>query len=279
MTDLIRLADQNIIAVQRVTDAVTDFVTRSWWAMSDYHSADQFVATVVPHILGGQVQIANLTDAYMASLMSEITGAHVAPIGLPVDKVSDLRNQVTLAQAYERPLTQVWFRQSQGMEFPDALKMGLQRAQAMVSLDMQLARTHASSIILQQTEGVTGYQRVLSGSENCKICEQAAKTHYSVDRLMPIHSKCDCTTSPIINDRAPLATSTNKQRSTASHSDMEFRGPVTDVRVEDHQELGPMLLMKQLAYNTFSPGPNGTWEFDGKGSASEAGIQTIAMAT
>jgi hypothetical protein len=145
-----------------------------------------------------------------------------------------------MAEAYERPFHQLWWKQSTGAEFPDALRWGLDRAQAMSSLDIQLARTHATAVGLQEMDGVQRYQRVLSGAENCKLCVTAAKNVYKVSRLMPIHAHCDCTVMPVVDGHAPKANRINDKRDSLT-PDEERKGPV---EVEDHGELGPILKLQ-----------------------------------
>lgn len=262
------LADQNMLAIKRVTDAVTSFVTRAWWALTDYHDPARFVEQVVPMILAGQQQVASLTDAYLSQLLTEATGSFVAPLAPAAELVTDLRAGVSLAEAYERPLRTTWWRQSSGVEFPDALRQGLQRAEAMVSLDMQMARTHASALVLMNEDGIKRYQRVLSGSENCDLCETAAKHIYKKTSLLPIHAKCDCTVMPVIEGRPPLANRINEDRTVVTKD----QTPQKEIGVESHNELGPVLVHKQDTYPKFAPKPDGTWEYEGRISRDDAAV-------
>lgn len=279
-----QLADANMAQVRRLTDRVLALAEQAWWALSDWHTPDEFVRQFLPLLTGAQIQTAALQDAYIAAIIAEATGAVAVPVGLAPELVTDLRQNTTMADAYARPFHTVWFEQSKGRDFPDALRLGLERLQHMISLDIQLARTHASAVILQQTDGIKRYQRVLSGSENCDICSVAARHIYKISSLMPIHTKCDCTVAPVIEGRPPLANRLNAQRdftSQESETGPEGKSPTTiakDVAVEEHGELGPVLTRKQPSYPTFTPGSDGTWNYEGRGTPAEAGVTPITKA-
>lgn len=238
--DLQALADQNMIAVGRISDTVQRMIAQVWWNLPDWHSPDQFLEQALDIIEGGQIQVGMLTNSYLEATASQIGGTPVVPVTLDTDAVTNLRQGVTMAEAYQRPFHQLWWKQSQGMEFPDALRWGLDRAQAMVSLDIQLARTHATAVVLQEMDGVQRYQRVLSGAENCKLCVTAAKNVYKVSRLMPIHAHCDCTVMPVVDGHPPKANRINAKRDSLT-PDEDRKGPVM---VEDHGELGPILKLE-----------------------------------
>lgn len=284
MATVEQLADANMAQVTRLTNRVLAMAEQAWWALSDWHSPDEFVRQFLPLLTGAQIQTAALQDAYIAAIMAEATGSFIAPVGVDPEQVTDLRMNTTMADAYARPFHTVWFEQSKGTEFPQALRLGLERLQHMVSLDIQLARTHASALILQQTDGVQRYQRVLSGSENCDICSVAARHIYKTSSLMPIHTKCDCTVAPVIEGRPPLANRLNAARDfTAQETETgpDGKSPTQiakDVAVENHGELGPVLTRKQSSYPTFSPGSDGTWNYEGRGTPAEAGVTSITKA-
>jgi len=268
--------------IRRLTDFTLAAVREAWWAMEDWHSPDKFLEAILPLIEGAQLQTASLTDAYLAALLSEAMGTPVAPLGLAPEQVTNLRAHTTMSDAYARPFQTVWYQQSLGREFPDALRLGLERAEHMLSLDIQLARTHAAAVILQQADGIQRYQRVLSGTENCDICSIAAKHIYKTSSLMPIHTKCDCTVAPVIEGRPPLANRINQER--------DFTAPDTEtvgadrkspskleheIGVEAHGELGPVLVRKQKAYQSFSPGSDGQWNFEGHVTESQAQVEML----
>ncbi len=244
--DLQALADQNMLAVGRISDTAQRLIAQVWWNLPDWHSPDLFLDRALDIIEGAQIQVGMLTNSYLEAVATEIAGSPMTPVTLDTDAVTNLRQGVTMAEAYERPFHQLWWKQSQGMEFPDALRWGLDRAQAMVSLDTQLARTHATAVVLQEMDGIQRYQRVLSGAENCKLCVTAAKNVYKVSRLMPIHAHCDCTVMPVVDGHPPKANRINDKRDSLTPEE-DRKGPVM---VEDHGELGPILKLESWDKST-----------------------------
>ncbi len=92
-----------MVQVSRLTGKTLELVRQAWYALTEWHSADEFLDRILPIINGAQVQTAALTDAYLAALISEATGQFTAPIGLAAEQVTDLRRNTTMAAAYERP--------------------------------------------------------------------------------------------------------------------------------------------------------------------------------
>lgn len=280
MATVEQLADANMAQVRALTQRATLLMRQAWWSLEDWHTADQFLERIIPIIAGAQLQTASLTDAYLAALLSEAMGAVIAPVGLAPEQVTNLRAGTTMLDAYARPFHTVWFEQSKGTEFPEALRLGLERAEHMLTMDIQLARTHAAALILQQTDGVQRYQRVLSGSENCDICSVAARHIYKTSSLMPIHTKCDCGVVPVIEGKPPLVTRLNQERD-FSTPETETAGPEKksptkleqEIGVEAHGELGPVLVRKQKTYQSFSPGEDGLWTYEGRITAEQAAVE------
>lgn len=277
-----QLADANMAQVRRVTDFTLAAVREAWWRLGDWHNPAPFIEAVLPLLEGAQIQTASLTDAYLSSLLTEaMGGSFIAPVGLDPQMVTDLRQNTTMADAYARPFHTLWYEQKKGTDFAQALRLGLERAEHMITLDIQMARTHASALILQQADGIQRYQRVLSGSENCDICSVAAKHVYKVSSLMPIHTKCDCTVAPVIEGRPPLANRINQSRDFTA-PDSETDGDpkkAPRIGVENHGELGPVLVRHQETYPTYSPNDDGTWSYDGRGTPREAGVKMMSTPT
>lgn len=250
MPTLEELADTNIVAVQRISAAVTSFVERAWWSLTDWHDPDSWMAQVLPVLRAGQVQTAAVTDAYLAAVLSEMTGEYVEPVAPEEEDVTELRIGVSMLDAYRRPFHQVWWRQSEGDEFPDALRSGLARAKQMTSFDLQLAKRQAAQIALMSTGTVTHYRRVLSGDENCETCTLASQRTFFVRDLMAIHANCDCTVMPVIEGLDP-ALNLNLQRAPREWQETPKTIQRREARrkrrernesfIKQHGELGPVL--------------------------------------
>lgn len=197
-----RYADQTATIRRRVVD----YITRVWRGLSAYRDTDidRFVAAVVPVVEGGQLQVAHLTDAYLAAVETAVLGQRVAPVGVAADKVTTqaLRG-VAGADLFHRAGVTVWTALAEGAPFDQARDRGLNRAVMAARTNLQLARTHATRDVLGRKTGVVGYRRTLTGSRSCALCVVASTQRYRKDRLMPIHPGCDCSVTPIWSDRDP----------------------------------------------------------------------------
>lgn len=165
-------------------------------------AADAFVAAMVPLVQASQQTMASLTSAYLAHLTSATAGGTTAPVGVPPELLSNLRG-ADLAQVYRRPYVQVWTDLSKGKPLDTAVAAGNRRAQSIVATDLQMARTKAAQVVMQNDKRVTGYRRVLVGAHSCGMCIVASSVRYHKSNLMPIHPGCDCAIAPILGHGDP----------------------------------------------------------------------------
>lgn len=214
---------------------VISYIQHTWGSLDSYRDADidRFVGAVVPVVTAGQVRVAALTDAYLATFQAAVLGGPVSPIGIPADLVTDetLRG-VPATDVYARTGPAVWTALANGSDIAAAAAIGLERASAMAATDLQLAKTHASRLVLAGNDNVVGYRRVLEGRKSCGLCVVASTQRYHRGDLMPIHPHCDCGVQPIFGDRDP-----GRLIEPVSSGDVE---PV----VHEHGELGPVLAVK-----------------------------------
>lgn len=184
---------------------VLDYVGRQWRGMESWRDADidAFVSRVVPVVEAGQVQIAAITDSYLAAVETQVRGA-VQPVGVPADIVNDLAMRgVETAEVYGRSGPAVWTELSNGVPLSTAVDLALNRLLATAATDMQLAHTHASRHVLSTKPYVVGHRRVLTGSKSCRLCVTASTQRYRSDELSPIHARCDCKVLPIYDTQDP----------------------------------------------------------------------------
>lgn len=238
-------ADAAIAAVRRKTIAHS----RSLWAGLPDYSDDGlavWLSTIVPLMSASQQTIASLTDIYLASVLSEMTGQSVDPVSIPAEMASGavLRNGVPPEIEYERPFKEIWYQLSQDKDFAEAVQLGEVRAQAMISTDLQLARTHASRYALSNAGpevGIVGYRRVLTSGSACSLCQIAATQRYHIADLMPIHNNCNCGIEPITGSRSIGqkidAKWVDAEPSEASAIPPDFSG----LSVRHNGEIGPVL--------------------------------------
>lgn len=272
MPSPISIIDNNIAAISRMQTLLADAIGRVWWSLDDWHDEKIFAQRVAPLVAATQLQVANITDITLARVLSELTGEPQETRGQRPEEVTDLRSGTTPLETYERPIKAVWWRQKAGAAFPDALRYGLSRALSMASVDVQLARTHTITNTLSLNPQVTGYKRVLSGSENCDLCRAASRNTYKKSRLLPIHAHCDCSVMPIVRAGSnPDVNQINQDRFNSEGSP-EIRRK--DVKVEQNNETGPMLIVKRPEYPLYTPSKDG-WEYAGMGSAKAADVDAL----
>lgn len=213
-------------------------------------AADAFVAAMVPAVQAAQQTMAALTSAYIAHLVAGAAGGTAAPVGVPAELLSRLRG-VDPALVYRRPYVQVWTDLAQGKDFPTAVAAGGRRAASLAATDLQLAKTKAAQVVMQNDERVTGYRRVLVGAHSCALCVLASTRWYSRGDLLSIHPGCDCAVAPLTGGARPdeipaaeLHAVVSRDLGTKYVKASGKEGPVdySDILVtHDHGELGPVL--------------------------------------
>lgn len=233
----------------RVREAVERFLRDTWLNMESYRDADidRMAARVVPVVLGAARQTGAMTSAFLAASATAALGEPVRPRA--AGAVAEVRG-VPASEVYRRPGATVWTALKDGKPLSAAVDEGLQRLLSLADTDLQLAQTHASRNFLSGDRRSTGFQRVLTGSENCGLCTLASTQRYHKERLMPVHPGCDCSVRPLYGDADP-GQIISPARLEALHeaaaeqlgaSDRSGRSPdYRDIVVRDHGEYGPTL--------------------------------------
>lgn len=223
------------------------FADLHWQALPSYRSddIDRLVAKVVPAVESGQRQVATLTDVYLARLAGRA--------GIGTTNVADLRG-VDNSIVYRRPAVTVYTALANGATFTDAVEQGRNRLASLVSTDMLMAMREQASTSMQ-AQGFRTYQRVLSGAENCALCEIASTQVYYAEDLLPIHPGCDCGVEPLDDPTQLDAGSVQLEQ---THSDVaDFAGSADrtgrhidyrKITVRRHGEYGPTLSWRKDAF-------------------------------
>lgn len=175
----------------QIRDRVLTFATALWGASTSLRDADvdRLVARLVPVVQGGQMQVANLTNAYIQRI-AELEGLKVAVAPIDRDQVIGYRG-VPAADVYRRPAVDTYTALAAGKPFTDARNEGMHRLASIVTTDVQQARTRQARAGYEFA-GFDYTVRVLSGAENCALCVIASTQRYNAGSLMPIHPGCDC---------------------------------------------------------------------------------------
>lgn len=174
-------------AVEQVRNRLLLVADRLWFNMVSYRDGDidRLVNLVVPHVQAGQIQIANLTEAYFQRVGSKA--------GIDVRWVTGGRG-VSADDVYRRPATTLYTALSEDKPMALAVEEGGRRLQSLISTDLQMAKVRQSQRSLSSA-GITAFIRVLTGRENCALCVIASTQRYWTKDLSPIHPGCDCSST------------------------------------------------------------------------------------
>lgn len=186
--DALTLAHQNLLADIRAR--LTDYATTLWGGLGSWRDTDvnRFVALMVPRVLAGQQQVANITDAYIAQLTSDGVAGRVdtnAIRGVPDD------------QLYRRPAATLYGNLADGKTLDQAQKAATTRLVSLVATGLQMTQVRQAHRTMARSRGVKAYRRVLRGPGDCALCIVASTQRYWKRDLLPIHPGCDCGVAPL----------------------------------------------------------------------------------
>lgn len=186
-----RLTVAYMAQVAAIRNRVLSYAVAMWGSSASLRNADvdRLIARIVPVVRGGQLQVAGVTNAYVAQL-AKLEG--VAAVLAPVDRatVAEYRG-VPAEEVYRRPAVTTYTALKDGKPFSTAREEGIQRLKSLVTTDVQQARNRQA----REAYSASGFDytvRTLSGSENCALCVIASTQRYHAAGLMPIHPGCDC---------------------------------------------------------------------------------------
>lgn len=258
--------------VKAVRGSVDKAVLGSWRNLSTYRSDDikRFARKVTPVVEAGQVQVASLTDAYLAQIEANVRKASVRPVGVPRKVVLDeTMRGVPAIDVYQRAGPTVWSSLAAGDTLDYATNKALARMLLTAATDLQLAKTHSSRHIFSQKDSVVGFRRVLSGGKTCALCAVAATQRYHSEDLLPIHPGCSCGVEPIFGDVDPgqvidpdgldsvhesiaerFGTGSESAREVPNFDDLDYKDVLV---VHEHGEIGPVLAIRG---QNFDKGPD-----------------------
>lgn len=247
-----QVIDQYTTSTARLRASLLATVLRLFLGLEQYRDADAdgFVDQAVPVVLGAQRVMGALTDAYLAALITALTGQPTTTVGV---QLAERTRGVDPVEVYRRPFTQIWTELAAGASMTEAVTAGQRRLEDLAATDLQLAKTNASRQALQARGDVVGYRRVLTGAENCGLCVVSATQRYHRAELLPIHPGCDCSVAPLVGDEDPgqvideqlleaahdaIADRFGQQAADRGARDIDYRKVLL---VQEHGELGPVL--------------------------------------
>lgn len=234
---------------------LVEYATRMWGAMGSWRDADvdRFIETLVPKVLAGQRQMAQITDAYL----TQLTGSK--PGGL-ID-VNGIRG-VPDEQVYRRPATALYAGLHAGKTLDQSQKDATTRLAGLIATGLQMSKVRQAQHAIAAMPGVEAFRRVLHGPGDCALCIIASTQRYWKGTLLPIHPGCNCSVESLgrgdhreqVLDEDLLQRVHDQVESFTGSSDRGGRGP--DYRklivVREHGEIGPLLTWKHQNFT----GPN-----------------------
>lgn len=245
--------------VSQIRQRVAEYADKEWRGLGSWRDADvdRFVAKVTPVVETGQKQVYQLTQNYLDSI-ARLSGRTPAP----TTTLAAYPRGVPIEEVYTRPFTHVWWKLSEGKNIGEAVEEAAARLDNLVSTDMQMANVLSGFDKLSGDKRAIGYLRVLNETDaTCELCVIASTQRYSTEDLMPIHPGCQCDVAPLYSDEdAAAADEVNADRYAAAQeriaeqgvegthsSDTSFRD-LTQIKVRDHGEVGPLLTWKDQAF-------------------------------
>lgn len=243
-----RLVAAHAAARARLTLAATSYAAAQVQTFAGWY--DTAAITVLAERIAGRVQasqrqVAAVTDAYLARVLSTLSGRHVPQAG--VVPVTDLRAGVGAAAPYGRVAD--LYRYQRTLDVPEdrAVEMAAERASVAASTDVALAfRAQARKVMLVRS--VDGWRRIvhpeLSKGGTCGLCIAASDRVYHRGDLMALHARCECTILPVVNGIDPgrsLDGDALAKLYEAAGSTKAADLKRTRFTMHEHGELGPVL--------------------------------------
>lgn len=193
-------------AAQLIRSRVLKYVAAVWGGSPGFRDAevDRIVSRILPVVQAGQIQLANLTDAYIGRT-SVLAGVTWTP-GVATKELLAYRG-VDPQVVYRRPSVTVYTALAGGKSYNDAVKQGSARMMSIIATDLQQAKNRQATASIGRS-GFEWFRRVLTGRENCALCAIASTQRYTRGDLMPIHPGCvpgDSAVSPVPGGSTHLA--------------------------------------------------------------------------
>ena len=182
--ELISGYDRAVLSVRARVLAYAQFLWTNSPSLRD-EDVERLVARIVPVVRSGQLQVAQLTDAYIGRLSQSAGISWSAGVDRALVDYRGVPDDVV----YKRPAVTTYTALTGGSTFAVAKKAGLARLSSIVSTDIQQTRNRQAQQSMSRS-GFEWYRRELSGKENCALCSIASSQRYHTGNLMPIHPGC-----------------------------------------------------------------------------------------
>lgn len=226
--------------------------TRSMSEADWYDSAaiTRYAKDVAKLVETSQRQAADLTNAFQARVLTELTGRTATPVRR-VD-VTRLRG-IDHDSVYGRVADEYRFNKSQGKTAAEAQDLALERAEQLADMDVTLAVRKQEHAFVSAKKTVLYYRRVIhpelaKSGASCGLCIVASTRVYSKGDLKPIHFRCNCVTLPVTDRKFDVGAVINDDDLQNLYEDAGSNRAralkETRYSVHEHGELGPVLTYK-----------------------------------
>jgi hypothetical protein len=224
---------------------------RDWYSTAAITAwAKQMAQLVETH----QHLTAAVANAYMAQVLSTLTGRRVTPA--PLVDVATVRTGVTHPGVYGR-VADTWRYQASrlkpvdGQPAPDLVspdEAARAKLEESVAADIRLADRAQQSRAMRSQQAVRHYRRVihpeLTKDGSCGTCAAASTRLYKVGDLLPMHNGCKCTVLPVVGQSDPGdVLNQHDLKLLYGVAGSTGRADLAKIRyrVDQHGELGPVL--------------------------------------
>lgn len=245
-------------AAAQLSENTMTLLGAAWTQVSDHRDPDQlalFAARAARVIQGAEATTGRLTEAFLRRVLARMGVA--VPRGRLINPPASFRNGTPLEEVVLRPSATVRFQQSEGAPAAAARAAGRARLEAQALTNIALAQRSAARDVVTRLDAVTGYRRIirpeLSESGSCGLCIAAASRIYSKRDLLPLHDKCKCIVMPVTRLNDPgLQLNDEDLRRLYGEAGGTARAKLqrTRYRIEQHGELGPVLVPQGRAFRT-----------------------------
>lgn len=240
-----RLRDGYMNATGRVRASVLHTVARAWEQTPELRDADvgRLVERLAPMVIAGQLQLANLTSAFLAQQAALLRGIPVQPARVDRKEILGVRAGVPIEELLHRPAVTAYTALAGGATYEEARKAGFNRLISIAGTQLQLTKAHQAQKALKAS-GATFFRRVLSGQENCKICVLAATQRYRAINRAEVHPGCDCGVEELPGSESPdriIDRQLLKLVTGLKDEDGKPLGARDLITIREHGELGPTL--------------------------------------
>lgn len=257
---LASIVDAEALALTLIVEALIRLLTALWRGVANPYDADEvdkFVRDAGAAVVRSRRYAAGVSDAYMRQVLQLMEVPHV---GVP-EPVPDTPRGIPTSKEYVRPVKEYRRARLEGLDKLLADDRAIARAERLASMDIALAARDARASRLALAEDVIGWRRIIHPELSaepghapgpvCGLCLVASDRVYTKVNKQQLHDRCRCTILPVTRAQDPgaslHASTLGRIYKDAGGTDRQALAK-TRYRVEEHGELGPVLVNAEHAF-------------------------------